>query len=74
MVDGPGPPGTDTVAVRVLPASVAVMTIGFGAVSGILDTPRILLFLSYSGGACDLPRGGHAGLPSGGPAGLLLDG
>ena len=66
MVDGPGPPGTDTVAVRVLPASVAVMTIGFGAVSGILDTQRIVLFLSCSGGACNLPRGGNVELPSGG--------
>jgi hypothetical protein len=42
MIDGPGPPGTDTVAVCVLPASLAVMTSGFGATSGILDTQRIL--------------------------------
>ena len=52
MIDGPGPPGTDTVTVRVLPASVALMTSGSGAASGILDTHRILLFLSCSGGEC----------------------
>jgi hypothetical protein len=43
MIDGPGPPGTETVAVRVLPASVALMTSGSGATGGILDTQRILL-------------------------------
>ena len=49
MIDGPGPPGTDAVAVRVLPASAALMTSGSGATSGILDTQRILLLLSWSG-------------------------
>ena len=66
MIDGPGPPGTDTAAVRALPARVALMTSGPGPVSGSLDTQRILLVLFCSGGACNLPRGGHAELPSGG--------
>jgi len=59
MVDGPGPPGTDTVAVRVLPASVALMISGSGAASGTLDTHKILLLLSCSGGECSASRGAH---------------
>jgi hypothetical protein len=59
QVDGPGPPGTDTVAVRVLPASLALMTSGSGATSGTLDTQRILLLLSGSGGECSASRGAH---------------
>jgi hypothetical protein len=59
MIDGPGPPGTDTVAVRVLPASVALITSGSGATSGILDTQRILLFLSRSGGERSASRAAH---------------
>ena len=59
MIDGPGPPGTDTVAVRVLPASVAVMISGFGATNGNLDTHKILLFRSGSGGECSASRGAH---------------
>src|SRR5690349_18653035 len=58
MIDGPGPPGTDTVAVRALPASVALMT-RFGAADVIRDTQRILLVLSCSGGACSASRGAH---------------
>lgn len=56
MIDGPGPPGTDMVAVRVLLASLALMTSGSGATSGILDTHKILLFLSCSGGECSASR------------------
>ena len=59
MIDGPGPPGTDKVAMRVLPASVAVMTSGFGAVSGIRDTQRILLLTSGNGGECSAFLGAH---------------
>src|SRR5579863_246861 len=60
MIDGPGPPGTDTVAVRAPPASVAVMTSGpDGTTSGIRDTHKILLFRSCSGGACSASRGAH---------------
>ena len=59
MIDGPGPPGTDTVAVRVLPASVAVMISGSGVASGILDTQRILLFVPCSGGECSALRLAH---------------
>ena len=58
MIDGPGPPGTDTVVVRVLFASVALMTSGSGATSGILDTQRILLLLSCSGGECSASPSG----------------
>ena len=59
MVDGPGPPGTDTVAVRVLPASVALMTSGSDVTTGTRDTHKILLFRSGSGGACSASRGAH---------------
>src|ERR1700733_6996067 len=59
MVDGPGPPGTDAVAVRVLPASVALMTSGFGAANGIRDTHKILLPVFGSGGECSASRGAH---------------
>src|SRR5215471_18684779 len=47
--EGPGPFGRFTVAVRVLPASVARMVIGPDETR---DTQRILLALSGSGGAC----------------------
>src|SRR5580692_3532835 len=59
MVDGPGPPATDTVAVRVLPASVALMTSGSGATNAILDTHRILLPTSGRGGECRASRAAH---------------
>ena len=35
------------------------MTSGSGATSGILDTQRILLRLSCSGGECSASRGAH---------------
>ncbi len=54
-----GLPGTDTVAVRVLPASVALMISGSGATSGTLDTHKILLLLSCSGGECSASRVAH---------------
>src|SRR5258708_18106067 len=47
--DGPGPSGRSTVAVRVLPASVARMVIGPDETR---DTHRILLALFGSAGAC----------------------
>src|SRR5689334_21342116 len=47
--DGPGPSGSSTVAVRVLPVSVARMVIGPNETR---DTHRILLALFGSGGAC----------------------
>ena len=59
MIDGPGPPGTDTVAVRVRPASVALMTSGFGATNGILDTQRILLLMFCREGECSASRAAH---------------
>ena len=54
-----GHPYYDTVAVRVLPASVALMTSGFGATNGILDTHKILLPTSGSGGECSASRVAH---------------
>src|SRR5262249_28658660 len=48
--EGPGPSGRSTVAVRVLPASVARMAIGPD--DETRDTHKILLALSGSGGAC----------------------
>jgi hypothetical protein len=48
--EGPGPSGRSTVAVRVLPASVARMVIG--PEDETRDTHRILLALFGSGGAC----------------------
>jgi hypothetical protein len=59
MIDGPAPPGTDTVTVRVLPASVTLIISGSGATSGTLDTHRILLLLSCSGGECSASRVAH---------------
>src|SRR5690242_7023453 len=47
--EGPGPSGRFTVAVRVLPASVARMVIG---PDETLDTHRVLLARSASGGTC----------------------
>jgi len=59
MIDGPGPPGTDTVAVRVLPASAALIISGSGATSGTRDTHKILLLLSCTGGKCSASRVAH---------------
>src|SRR5260370_5224006 len=59
MIDGPGPPGRAPGAVRVLPASVAVMISGSAATSGTLDTHKILLLRSGSGGECSASRGAH---------------
>jgi hypothetical protein len=59
MIDGPGPPGTDTVAVRVPSASAALMISGSGAASGILDTHKILFLPSCSDGECSASRGAH---------------
>src|ERR1700722_15827699 len=48
--DGPGPSGSETAAVRALPASVARMRSGPGP--STLDAQRILLPLFGSAGAC----------------------
>jgi hypothetical protein len=47
------------VAVRVLSASAALMTSGFDAANGILDTQRILLPMSGSEGERSASRVAH---------------